>query len=51
MIVRMSWLKYALKGISKYPEIFKALEEFEKTGKLPKFTYEFVESARNDFKS
>ena len=36
----MAWLlKNALRGIRKYPELFSALEEFERTKKIPKFTY------------
>ncbi len=36
----MEWLlKNALRGIRKYPELFSALEEFERTKKIPKFTY------------
>ena len=34
-----SFASYAFKAIKKHPEIFAALEEFEKTGKVPKFTY------------
>ena len=30
---------YALKGIKKHPEIFSALEEFEHTKRIPKFSY------------
>ena len=29
----------AIKEIKKHPEIFSALEEFEKTKRIPKFTY------------
>ncbi len=35
----MQLYKYALQGIKKHPEIFSALEEFERTKKIPKFTY------------
>lgn len=36
----MSSLKTtALQVIKKYPEVFSALEEFERTKKIPKFTY------------
>ena len=34
-----SFAEYAIKGIKKHPEIFSALEEFERTKKIPKFTY------------
>lgn len=34
-----SFAKYALRGIKKYPEIFSALEEFERTKKIRKFSY------------
>jgi predicted DNA binding CopG/RHH family protein len=34
-----SFKEYALQGIRKYPEIFSALEEFEHTKKIPKFSY------------
>lgn len=34
-----SFADYAIRGIKKYPEIFSALEEFERTKKIPKFTY------------
>ena len=34
-----SFAEYAFQGIKKHPEIFAALEEFERTKKLPKFTY------------
>ena len=34
-----SFKDYALEGIRKYPEIFSALEEFERTKKIPKFSY------------
>ena len=34
-----SFAEYAFEGIRKHPEIFAALEEFERTKKLPKFTY------------
>lgn len=34
-----SFKDHAIKGINKYPEIFSALEEFERTKKLPKFSY------------
>ncbi|MBI2136880.1 hypothetical protein HYU06_07450 [Candidatus Woesearchaeota archaeon] len=34
-----SFAEYALQGIKKHPEIFSALEEFERTKKIPKFTY------------
>ncbi len=34
-----SFAERAIKAIDKYPEIFSALEEFEKTKKIPKFTY------------
>ncbi|MBI4139755.1 hypothetical protein HY483_02215 [Candidatus Woesearchaeota archaeon] len=34
-----SFLDSALKGIKKHPEIFSALEEFERTKKIPKFSY------------
>ncbi len=29
----------ALQGIRRYPEVFSALEEFERTKKIPKFSY------------
>lgn len=32
-------VKAAFEGIRKHPEIFSALEEFERNKKLPKFTY------------
>ena len=35
----LSFAEYAIRGIQKYPEIFSALEEFERTKKIPKFTY------------
>lgn len=34
-----SFREYALRGIKKHPEIFSALEEFEQTKKIPKFSY------------
>jgi hypothetical protein len=34
-----SFKEYAFRAIRKYPEIFSALEEFERTKKIPKFTY------------
>ena len=34
-----SFAEYAFQGIKKHPEIFSALEEFERTKKVPKFTY------------
>lgn len=34
-----SFAEYAIRGIKKHPEIFAALEEFERTKKIPKFTY------------
>jgi len=34
-----SFKDYALQGIKKHPEIFSALEEFEHTKKIPKFSY------------
>ncbi|HIH39664.1 TPA: hypothetical protein HA219_03015 [Candidatus Woesearchaeota archaeon] len=34
-----SFVKSAIKGIKKYPEIFSALEEFEKTKRIRKFSY------------
>ena len=34
-----SFAEYAIRGIKKHPEIFSALEEFERTKKIPKFTY------------
>ena len=34
-----SFAEYAFQGIKKHPEIFSALEEFERTKKIPKFTY------------
>ncbi len=34
-----SFKEYAIRGIKKYPEIFSALEEFERTKRLPKFSY------------
>ncbi len=34
-----SFADYAMRGIKKYPEIFSALEEFERTKKIPKFSY------------
>ncbi len=34
-----SFAKKAIQAIEKYPEIFSALEEFERTKKIPKFTY------------
>jgi hypothetical protein len=34
-----SFKDYALQGIRKHPEIFSALEEFERTKKIPKFSY------------
>lgn len=34
-----SFAKFAMKGIKKHPEIFSALEEFEKTKKIRKFSY------------
>ncbi len=34
-----SFAKIAIEAIKKHPEIFSALEEFERTKKIPKFTY------------
>ena len=34
-----SFAEYAMEGIRKHPEIFSALEEFEKTKKIRKFSY------------
>ena len=34
-----SFLDHALRAIAKHPEIFSALEEYERTKKLPKYTY------------
>jgi len=34
-----SFADYAIRAIKKYPEIFSALEEFERTKKIPKFVY------------
>lgn len=34
-----SFLKTVIRGIKKHPEVFSALEEFERTKKIPKFTY------------
>ncbi len=34
-----SFIRSALNGIKKHPEIFAALEEYERTKKIPKFTY------------
>ena len=34
-----SFKDYAFIGIKKHPEIFSALEEFEQTKKIPKFSY------------
>ncbi|MBI4918996.1 hypothetical protein HY837_03635 [archaeon] len=34
-----SFAKKAIEAIKKHPEIFSALEEFERTKKIPKFTY------------
>lgn len=34
-----SFVKSAMKGIKKNPEIFSALEEFERTKKIRKFSY------------
>ncbi len=34
-----SFAKRAIEAIKKHPEIFSALEEFERTKKIPKFTY------------
>lgn len=34
-----SFKDYAMRGIKKHPEIFSALEEFEQTKKIPKFSY------------
>ena len=34
-----SFKEAMLKGIRKHPEIFSALEEFERTKKIPKFSY------------
>ncbi|MCX6708477.1 MAG: type II toxin-antitoxin system CcdA family antitoxin [Candidatus Woesearchaeota archaeon] len=34
-----SFKEYALRGIKRNPEIFSALEEFERTKRLPKFSY------------
>ena len=34
-----SFAEYAIKGIRKHPEIFSALEEFERTKKIRKFSY------------
>lgn len=33
-----SFAEYAISGIKKHPEIFAALEEFERTKRLPRFT-------------
>jgi len=46
----MSFIECALAEIRKHPEIFVALEEFEKTGRIPKFTPEFIEKARCIYK-
>ncbi len=32
-------LQYALKAIRKHPQVFEALEEYDRTRKLPKTTY------------
>ena len=34
-----SFKEVVMRGIKKYPEIFSALEEFERTKRIPKFTY------------
>lgn len=34
-----SFKDYGLRGIKRYPEIFSALEEFERTKRIPKFSY------------
>jgi len=34
-----SFSDYAIMGIKKHPEIFSALEEFERTQKIPKYSY------------
>lgn len=34
-----SFAEYAFRAIKKHPEIFSALEEFERTKKLPRFTH------------
>lgn len=34
-----SFAKIAIEAIKKNPEIFSALEEFERTKRIPKFTY------------
>jgi post-segregation antitoxin (ccd killing protein) len=34
-----SFKDYALRAIKKHPEIFSALEEFERTKRIPKFSY------------
>ncbi len=34
-----SFKEVGLRAIRQYPEIFSALEEFERTKKIPKFTY------------
>jgi len=34
-----SFKETAIKGIKEYPEIFSALEEFEKTKRIPNFSY------------
>ena len=35
MVSGKKFLKYAREAIAEYPEIFWALEEYDKTGKLP----------------
>lgn len=39
MVAKKQFKDYAIQGIKKYPEIFSALEEFERTKKLPRFSY------------
>ena len=34
----LSFAEYAIRGIKKNPQIFSALEEFERTKKIPKFS-------------
>lgn len=34
-----SFRELGLKGIKEYPRVFSALEEFERTKRIPKFTY------------
>ncbi len=34
-----SFREHGLKGIKEYPRVFSALEEFERTKRIPKFTY------------